>query len=1306
MSSSSSSSLYRYRSTSSIRGSTANYAPRINRLLLIGCFTCWWPCLSSCVQRRALVPGYCIHIFHAIRYTIIYLVSPVPFLQRFCLECQSIFQDCRSVFEQRFPVELPFPIHHYKLQADGTGDDGKEFKPHRLYERNLGTTADKSLDKYKIDNHFSSNYAPTKSSSLSGGYSGYSSRTDRADYQTAKRDTEKAKRDDIEERFELLYNKYVKDAPPPSTDKLAATAREEMENGIQKSAPPTVTPKPTAGQSMTREKSAEKSISEDLPGILTEIAIRKKGKGAAGLQSTPNDGGIRLQTTLSADNKETTVSTIDDTSRPSIVISSHQEPHPDSTKSTVAANKGSIPIRKRQGRTLEDLKDSLLNEKKMDPMETEPSTSSYFHECVILNDDNSGEDLCTAATISMNDSNRPSDSNDTVHLDADPNQQRCRIILWPQPGASSGICPPMVMPSQPNTPIGEGQFFGSEEEEASESEEGSDDVESFTDDSDVYESDFEYSVSESIPFLPSMAKTESGPEGVGVVVEKELPFLEHNHEDLRGRVESLLAHPPPLPVFTCSVTYDGQMSAASGDSWGSADEGDEEEEEQEEEMELDRQTDDGSYKGQTVGATLTLLQKAAMKEDGEEEDEEDEDEEDEEDEFYESDQYSEESYSEDEEWSDSFVSDEESAAEMDSASLSFESVSDEKSEAVDSDAISASPLSVSPSRDTNLAQIESRLATSMVAEIQDQEETEEGVLEELPSESILSTVPREIPNVEEKGGPVILMEPTFVKPQEGKDKETTASRYFPSKQPTTDHARKAVIQPTKLEKAQVASAIQTNIGAPVKPKSTAEEKPKAFGSTLEKIVAAGKLPETTGTSPPKDKSAVRKSALNMTVEEAQKKEHAAEEAAKRSARRYNLVGSLAEKFSEAAEMPQEKHTYRRSKALQSRDETRPRRHYAPIIQPIVDDSFEKQMEELREKMKAGTSAFQKEFTELKKGMLTCAEEPKLREQEEKHRQLLQQNAHAIGKAEEEKRRQKGLRDAVLEKELAKIPAKGTGKEERAEKAEKPHKQLPPGSPKAEPRRTIRRLKQQDKDEPKPAEPTTSAPKSTEAPPTTGSLDSADLQGMLPSGLASGTSAPINAPDAATKRKSALDALRNRRSSGLDMPSDARGGAPQGEGAVATRIRNALGGVSKGRSGEPLAPSLQGAEGGGGTCSSSETTSTPRRRYGQRRRTEEIILPPKDPIPKKRRRQQSRPNRLIRTPGDIDVILGYGGGMTFEALERLFDEAAKEKRMRRDTPPPKDLAGKPATRVWISALMDIDKIYKAIELRDIAASVNG
>ncbi|CAJ0574463.1 unnamed protein product, partial [Mesorhabditis spiculigera] len=173
-------------------------------------------------------------------------------------------------------------------------------------ERNLGTTADKSLDKYKIDNHFSSSYAPTKSSSISGGYSGYSNRGIGTDYQTTKRDAVvPQKRDEIEERFELLYNKYVKDAPPPSTDKLAATAREE------KSAPPTVTPKLTTGESIMREKSAEIPISEDLPGILSEIAIRKKGKGIVGLQNTPNDGGIGLQTTLSADNKETTVSTID-----------------------------------------------------------------------------------------------------------------------------------------------------------------------------------------------------------------------------------------------------------------------------------------------------------------------------------------------------------------------------------------------------------------------------------------------------------------------------------------------------------------------------------------------------------------------------------------------------------------------------------------------------------------------------------------------------------------------------------------------------------------------------------------------------------------------------------------------------------------------------------------------------------------------------------------------------------------------------------------------------------------------------------
>ena len=28
---------------------------------------------------------------------------------------------------------------------------------------------------------------------------------------------------------------------------------------------------------------------------------------------------------------------------------------------------------------------------------------------------------------------------------------------------------------------------------------------------------------------------------------------------MRGRVEELLAKPPPLPVFTCSISFDGQV---------------------------------------------------------------------------------------------------------------------------------------------------------------------------------------------------------------------------------------------------------------------------------------------------------------------------------------------------------------------------------------------------------------------------------------------------------------------------------------------------------------------------------------------------------------------------------------------------------------------------------------------------------------------------------------------------------------------------------------------------------------------------
>lgn len=64
------------------------------------------------------------------------------------------------------------------------------------------------------------------------------------------------------------------------------------------------------------------------------------------------------------------------------------------------------------------------------------------------------------------------------------------------------------------------------------------------------------------------------------------------------------------------------------------------------------------------------------------------------------------------------------------------------------------------------------------------------------------------------------MVPTFVRQTTENIREESASRFATDRKPATDFARKAVIQPTKLEKVQVGTKIDTKL-AP-----TEEEKRK------------------------------------------------------------------------------------------------------------------------------------------------------------------------------------------------------------------------------------------------------------------------------------------------------------------------------------------------------------------------------------------------------------------------------------------------------------------------------------------------
>ncbi|VDO88488.1 unnamed protein product [Haemonchus placei] len=188
----------------------------------------------------------------------------------------------------------------------------------------------------------------------------------------------------------------------------------------------------------------------------------------------------------------------------------------------------------------------------------------------------------------------------------------------------------------------------------------------------------------------------------------------------------------------------------------------------------------------------------------------------------------------------------------------------------------------------------------------------------IPEEEICELEPK--PCEEEKGTPEVIVVPTYVRPLTEKVEEESASRFADKKVPT-DFAHKHVIQPPKLQTAAV-QKVETKI-APVKPpeppasqkvaqkepskevKEKAETKEPAKKAEEAKVQESAKKNEsatkvapasTAGVKPSQDikskvepakaketpsddtktkmvtdKSGTRKSALNMTDEDAKKK---------------------------------------------------------------------------------------------------------------------------------------------------------------------------------------------------------------------------------------------------------------------------------------------------------------------------------------------------------------------------------------------------------------------------------------------------
>ena len=213
-------------------------------------------------------------------------------------------------------------------------------------------------------------------------------------------------------------------------------------------------------------------------------------------------------------------------------------------------------------------------------------------------------------------------------------------------------------------------------------------------------------------------------------------------------------------------------------------------------------------------------------------------------------------------------------------------------------------------------------------------------------------------------------------------------------------------------------------------------------STIKPVV--NKAPMT---KPVEDKSSFRKSALNMKEEDAKKKAAVDEEVARQKARRLGTVSALADKFKDKP--VEEVITYKRSSRLQPKEEEpRPRRKYE-IVKPVINDEFDKQMEEIRAQMRAGSSQFQSDVKNLSKGISSITKEAKKRELDDKHRELLDKTSGVFGMAEEEKQR---WRDRQVSKEAK--PTVEKTKKKAEEKTEEP---------KAEPKRTIRRINREKKE---------------------------------------------------------------------------------------------------------------------------------------------------------------------------------------------------------------------------------------------------
>uniref|UniRef100_A0A914YDX0 Uncharacterized protein n=1 Tax=Panagrolaimus superbus TaxID=310955 RepID=A0A914YDX0_9BILA len=604
------------------------------------------------------------------------------------------------------------------------------------------------------------------------------------------------------------------------------------------------------------------------------------------------------------------------------------------------------------------------------------------------------------------------------------------------PKVTSERKPPLLLvtqPSVPSTPISLSaniEWNSNSNEDGSESEWDEEDEEEEDEGEEFYsEDDYDFTIS-----LPAAtprgdlypvddSRLRSITPYSDYDSEFEIPFIQpDSRNDSRGRVSQSNAAPPP--IFLASVTYDGH------DEWGSKHSADSDPDESQYFTvgsrlgvdsagsrtylsPVDFPSEEEEYLDNVdVGCTLTLLDKAALKGSDEETDSEFFSE------YSDEEEFSEEEYSYyEEEYTDEEVTDEEVDEEWEddvemTASLYLpptfeksESPQPRKSKTPEPSSLKIEAKKEEPKAKTPEPKIVTKEKTPEPKKTADikKEKTPE------PSKSVTKEKTPEPKKVETKS---ILSKDKTPEPS-SKISSSAISSSIKAKTPEpnatkkeTEAAKKMVDvkkektpEPKKtadIKKEPLKSVIKEKTPEPKKGaetktniKSTASKvEPTDITSTT---TAKSKTAATAISSAPKggeDKSAIRKSTLNMAEIERKKAEEKEAEINRQNARLSGAVSSMRDKFRDPTPPKQEKITYKRSKLLQAREEIRPKRIYAPIVKPVLNDEFDKQMEEIREKMKKGSHKLQAEYNTLSKGINSEVDERKLKSLESKHKDLI------------------------------------------------------------------------------------------------------------------------------------------------------------------------------------------------------------------------------------------------------------------------------------------------------------------------------